>query len=224
MLDNYSSQAPETLTPPEVSRLIETLLTFGNSPAEKFRAHRDYTIVMLGLTVGLREHEIVALTIGDAFDSEQRAREYVSLRIYKGHTGENRTQLVFIPSETREALDQWLRLKHAAREPLSPDAPVFLGRAGKALSTRLLRHAFKVWQSRARLSRAANFHMLRHTGCTAVQEQTGDIRATQEFARHKSVRTTMVYTHPSREHVSRAVAAAAASWRAPLGRRWQVRR
>jgi site-specific recombinase XerC len=179
---------------------------------------------MLALTVGLREHEITGLTIADVYDLEQRAREHVLLRVFKGHRREKRAQEVFFPAPVREALDSFLRVKHAAREPLAPDAPLFAGRAGKPLSTRQVRHTFCLWQKRARLPRVFNFHALRHTACTAVYEQSGDLRATQEFARHKSIQTTTIYTHPSREAVMRATSAAAATWNAPAGRRWNVRR
>jgi integrase/recombinase XerC len=225
MTGPYRSQsAPTTLPQSHVTALLDITRDFGSDARSKMIARRDHTILMLALTVALREHEITALTITDVYDSGHRAREYVSLRVFKGHRRANGTQEVFMPDEAREALDHFLRLKHAARESLEVDAPVFVGRRGRALSTRQVRHAFHVWQERAGLSRSYNVHALRHTACTAVYEQSRDLRATQIFARHASIVNTEIYTHPSRDAINADVSAAAASWRAPIGRRYPPRR
>jgi site-specific recombinase XerC len=225
MLDSISSaKPPKTLTLSEVNRLLEKTLTYGETPMERFIALRDHTILLLAIMVGLREHEITALTIGDTFDIEQRARETLALRVFKGCERDGGTQEVFLPLPVREALDSFLRLKHAARESIAPHAPLFAGRKGAPLSLRQVRHLFHVWQERAGFEARYNFHMLRHTACTAVYEQSRDLRATQVFARHKKVQTTVIYTHPSRETLMQAVSAAAAVWGSPAGRRWQVRR
>lgn len=229
MLESNAAQnPPETLTHAEIGRLLDTTLTFGNSANERLIALRDHTILLLAVMCGLREHEIVGLTVGDVYDSEQRAREQIALRVFKGCARDKRPQSVYLPDPVRDALDSFLRVKHAARQALAPTAPVFTGRAGKALSTRQVRHGFGVWQARAGVARADaepyNFHALRHTACTAIYETTHDLRATQVFARHKRVQTTTIYTHPSRETLMSAINAAASVWKAPAGRRWQGRR
>lgn len=225
MHDTTSAQKPpKTLTQSEVTRLLETTATFGTTPSQRLMACRDHTILLLAICVGLREHEIVALTIGDVYDLEQRAREVVALRVYKGCARDKTPQEVFLPLPVREALDSFLRVKHAAREALGPSAPLFAGRKGAALSTSQVRHGFLVWQERAAFPNRYNFHMLRHTACTEVYEQSRDLRATQMFARHKSVQTTTIYTHPSRETLMSAINAAASTWKAPAGRRWPGRR
>lgn len=225
MLDSNSSQKPPlTLTQSEVTRLLEITLTYGETPNERLIGCRDHTILLLAIMVGLREHEITGLSIGDVFGIDQRAREQVALRVFKGCAREKRPQEVFLPAPVREALDSFLRVKHAAREALAPNAPLFAGRKGAALSTRQVRHGFHVWQKRAAFANRYNFHALRHTACTEVYEQSRDLRATQVFARHKRVQTTVIYTHPSRETLMHAINAAASTWKAPAGRRWQSRR
>lgn len=225
MLNPTSTQnPPKTLTQSEVTRLLETTANFGATPNERLIACRDHTILLLAIMVGLREHEIVGLTVADVYDIEQRAREVVALRVYKGCARDKRPQDVFLPEPVREALDGFLRVKHAAREALGPNAPLFAGRKGAALSTRQVRHGFHVWQERAAFANRYNFHMLRHTACTEVYEQSRDLRATQVFARHKRVQTTTIYTHPSRETLMSAINAAASTWKAPAGRRWPGRR
>ena len=53
--------------------------------------------------------------------------------------------------------------------------------------------------------RRVTFHMLRHSAVTNLYTLTKDIRLTQRFARHRSLVTTMVYTHPSEDDLVRAV-------------------
>ena len=89
--------------------------------------------------------------------------------------------------------------------PLAADAPLFVSRKGNRLSTRQLRHTFHVWQRRAGLERAFTFHCLRHSAITSIYDATRDIRLAQRFARHKSITSTQLYTHPSDEALFRAV-------------------
>ena len=93
----------------------------------------------------------------------------------------------------------------AQGETLVATTPVFVSRLGRRLSARQLRHAFGVWQERAGFERRFNFHALRHTACTNLYRGSRDLRLTQRFARHKSVLTTSIYTHPSDEELLRSV-------------------
>ena len=88
---------------------------------------------------------------------------------------------------------------------ITPNTPVFVSRLGRRLSARQLRHLFAVWQERAGFERHVGFHTLRHHACSAVYRQSKDLRLTQKFARHKSVVTTSIYTHPTDDELLRAV-------------------
>jgi site-specific recombinase XerC len=90
-------------------------------------------------------------------------------------------------------------------DSVEADAPVFVSRLGQRLSLRQVRHGFRVWQERAGFERRVTFHMLRHTACSNLYAQTKDVRLTQRFARHRSLVTTMVSTHPSDDDVACAV-------------------
>ena len=50
-----------------------------------------------------------------------------------------------------------------------------------------------------------SLHAVCHSACSSIYAPTKDLRLTQRFARHKSVVTTMIYTHPSDEELVRAV-------------------
>lgn len=192
------ARPPKTLTEREQRLLLKTT-------GEHRAGFRDHVIFSLALGTGLREHEILALDVGDIFDDGGKARRRVQLRVFKRSSDETEHQEVVLPDGTRAKLDKLYRWKKRAGESLAPDAPLFVSRRKRRLSARQLREVFKVWQERAGFERRFSFHALRHTACSNLYRRTRDIRLTQRFARHKSMLTTSIYTHPSDEDLVRSV-------------------
>jgi len=143
--------------------------------------------------------------VGDVFDDSGHAKRRLALRIFKRSSEEPAPQEVLLPDVVRAKLDKLLAGRKRAGEALAATTPVFASRLGRRLSARQLRHAFGVWQKRAGFERHFNFHALRHTACTNLYRGSRDLRLTQRFARHKSVLTTSIYTHPSDEELLRSV-------------------
>lgn len=166
---------------------------------------RDHVIFSLAMGTGLREHELLALDVGDVFDDTGRAKRRVALRVFKRSAKEPVAQEVLLPDAVRAKLERLLTTRKRAGETITPTTPVFVSRLGRRLSARQLRHLFAVWQERAGFERHLGFHTLRHHACSAVYRQSKDLRLTQKFARHKSVVTTSIYTHPTDDELLRAV-------------------
>ena len=191
------ARAPRTLS----GREQRALLAVTGQHKDGFR---DHVIFSLALGTALREHELLALDIGDVFD-DGRARRRVQLRVFKRSSDDVGMQEVILPDNTRAKLDKLLAWKRQAGESLGADAPVFVSRKGNRLSTRQLRHAFKQWQARADFDGLFSFHALRHTACTNLYRASRDIRLTQRFARHKTITSTAIYTHPTDEDLIRSL-------------------
>lgn len=126
--------------------------------------------------------------------------------MFKGNgRGDDDLQEVVHSEALRAKLAGFRAWKQAVRESLAADAPRFVSQRGLRLSTRQLRHAFGIWQVRAGFERHVSAHSLRYSACTNIYASSKDLRLTQRFARHRSIVTTMLYTHPNDEDLVRAV-------------------
>jgi integrase/recombinase XerC len=173
--------------------------------AEQRADLRDHLLFALALGTGLREHEMVALDVGDVREPGGAVRRRVALRVFKGCRRDPSPQEIMLPEALRAKLAKFLRWKRARGETLAPDAPLFVSRKGGRLSTRQVRHLVGVWQARAGIERPFSAHSLRHGACSNLYRRTKDIRLTQRFARHASIVTTSRYTHTSDEALAQAV-------------------
>ena len=189
---------PRTLTEGEQRALLKTT-------GEHARGFRDHVIFSVALGTALREHEILALNVGDVFGPDGRSRRRVQLRVFKRSNDDDAMQEVVLPDNVRAKLDKYRGWKKRRGEALDADAPLFVSRNGNRLSARQLRHLFHQWQERAGFERRHSFHAIRHTALTTVYRRSRDIRLTQRVARHKSITSTIRYAGPSDDDVLRAV-------------------
>jgi len=194
----------DTTKPPRTMTRYEQLLLL-RTTGQRFDGYRDHVLLSLALATGMREHELVALNVGDVLSDGAKARRRVQLRVFKRSSEDARGQEVMLSSGAQAKLEKYFRWKRQQAEALTPDAPLFMSRKGNRLSTRQVRHAFQLWQERAGFERRFSFHSVRHSAITNIYEGTRDIRLAQRFARHKSIITTQIYTHPTDEAPLRAV-------------------
>lgn len=197
---NYadSTRTPRTLTEREQKLLLKVT-------GEHRPGYRDHVLYAMALGTGLREHELIALLVGDVFRDGKPKRRLL-LSVFKGAERTGGMQEVLLSESLRGKLRRFWAWKARERESLEADAPLFVSRLGRRLSLRQVSsYGFTVWQDRAGFERRVTFHMLRHSAVTNLYTLTKDIRLTQRFARHRSLVTTMVYTHPSEDDLVRAV-------------------
>lgn len=193
-----TTRPTKTLTEAEQVRLLRVT-------GEHAAGYRDHLLISMGLGTALREHELLALDVGDVYDDAGKARRRVQLRVFKRSNPDASMQEVVLPDALRAKLDKFHGWKKRNGESVAPDAPLFESRLGRRLSARQLREAFHQWQARAGFERRFGFHALRHSSLTNLYRATKDLRLAQRVARHKSVTSTMRYAGPSDEDVFQAV-------------------
>ncbi len=189
---------PRTMTEGEQRALLKV-------SGEHARGWRDHVIFSMALGTALREHEILALDVGDVFGPDGKARRRVQLRVFKRSNDDESMQEVVLPDNLRAKIEKLWAWKKQRGESLDTNAPLFVSRNGNRLSSRQLRHLFHEWQEKAGFERRLPFHAVRHTALTTVYRRTRDIRLTQKIARHRSIGSTIRYAGPSDEDVVRAV-------------------
>lgn len=129
---------------------------------------------------GLRLSELVNLQIKD-IDSTQMT---VTIRQGKG----NRDRVVVLSEKLLFLLRDYF-VEHKPQEYL------FEGKSGGKYSERSVQQVLKQTLTKANINKEGSVHTLRHSYATHLIEQGTDIRFVQELLGHKSIKTTLIYTH-----------------------------
>ncbi len=170
------------------------------SPEQKV-AVRDYFIVHLGLTTGLRVMEMAALSCGDIF-----LREGVSSVLVRSGKGKKK-RMVFFGEGFRKHCEDYLGWKLHVGESVGPEEPLLRSSAtGSHLSTRAIQKAFKRCAKRAGISASYSIHCLRHTyACFLLKASGWNLRLVQKQLGHSRLSTTQVYADVMMPDIEKAV-------------------
>lgn len=177
----------------------------GNIEQHNIKGKRDYAIMALMLTTGMRTVEVVRADISDLRTLGNKTVLYVW---GKGRT--DKTDFVIIEPETEKAIRAYLK----ARGNAKANEPLFVSTSnnncGKSLTTRTIRGIVKeILRNAGYDSDRLTAHSLRHTSVTLSLLAGKDITEAQQFARHSSIDTTQIYNHAlqkAQNSCSRAIA------------------
>ena len=148
-------------------------------------AYRDYCILMLFLSCGLRVSELVSLNTTDVYEDHLRV-------VGKG----NKERVVFFAEGCREAIDDYLAVRDAEDVKESDKNALFISQKKCRMGTRAVQYMLDKKLKMAGLD-ASRFspHKLRHTAATLMLKNGVDTRALQEVLGHSNLNTTQIYTH-----------------------------
>lgn len=176
---------PQTLDVDQLKALLD------HAP-ETPLALRDWAIMELLYSSGLRISELVALNSHDIQSSD-------SLLCITGKG--NKTRLVPMGKQALNAINKWLELRAAYPQAKDADA-VFSTLQGKRLSVRAIQQRLKHWGQVFDLPLNFHPHILRHSFASHLLESSGDLRAVQELLGHEDISTTQIYTHLDFQHLA----------------------
>jgi integrase/recombinase XerC len=186
---------PTTLDADQMGRLLAFR-------ADDELSARDKAIMELFYSSGLRLSELVGLDLS-ALDLADRTVRVLG----KGA----KSRVLPIGRFAVEALRRWLSeraLLLGAAPAADLAGPVFVGRAGRRLTTRAVQLRVTLWARRQGLGVHLHPHMFRHSFESHLLESGGDLRAVQELLGHADIGTTQIYTHLDFQHLAKVYDAA----------------
>lgn len=146
------------------------------------------SMLCLAYAGGLRVSEIVNLKIQD-IDSQ---RMVINLRQGKGR----KDRIVMLSEKLLKMLREYFK-------NYKPKVYLFEGQFGSQYSARSIQAILKNSKFKAGIKKKGSVHSLRHSFATHLLEGGTDILSIKKLLGHNSLRTTMIYTHVSKEHISK---------------------
>ena len=146
---------------------------------------RDYCMLMILMSCGLRVSELVSLNVTDIYEDHLRV-------IGKG----NKERVVFFGEGCREAIDDYLTVRNPERIIPEDHNALFISRDNRRISVRGVQKMLDKKLKMAGLDvNRYSPHKLRHTAATLMLKNGVDTRALQEVLGHSNLNTTQIYTH-----------------------------
>jgi len=152
---------------------------------------RDFAIVLLMTTCGLRTIEVARADIEDI-----RAAGDQTLLYVQGKGRSDKGDFVRLPQITEKAIREYLKTRPKA----SASDPLFTSNsrnnAGGRMTTRAISGIAKSAMKQAGYtSERLTAHSLRHTAVTLALIGGATLQEAQQFARHTDISTTTIYAH-----------------------------
>jgi site-specific recombinase XerD len=196
---HYSWSINETkyLDIKKVKKLRLALIKVRASAPDKLITARNWFMVELGLSAGLRVEEMTNLRISDLNLNDRQP----SLMVRQGKGNKPRT-VYFSESFKNECL---LYLSRRCKLNIKSDY-LFTNTASRQLTRRALQKSFKKCLRLAGLESHYSIHCLRHTyGSYLYKSSNHNLRLVQEQLGHSSIRTTQIYAGVMNDDLKKAV-------------------
>ena len=146
---------------------------------------RDYCILMLFMSCGLRVSELVSLNVTDVYEDHVRV-------LGKG----NKERVIYFGEGCREAINDYLMVREEEKIVPEDKNALFISHVNRRITTRGVQQMVDKKLKLAGLD-ASRYspHKLRHTAATLMLKNGVDTRALQEVLGHSNLNTTQIYTH-----------------------------
>lgn len=173
------------LTSRQVKKVLE------NAKEDSLQGLRDYAILALMFTGGLRTIEVSRANVEDLRTAGDTEVLYLQ---GKGHL--EKTDYIKLMPEVEDAIRGYL----TARGAVEPTEPLFTSTSnnskGNRISTRTVSNIVKTALVNAGYnSETLTAHSTRHTAVTLALMGGQKLEEVQQFARHKNLATTLIYAH-----------------------------
>lgn len=174
----------------EVIKLIE-------APSKKtLFGIRDRAILEILYGTGIRVRELVNLNIGNIDFTE---------KIIKVFGKGSKERILPLSNPSIRAIQEYLENRNLFNKnkftKINDKDALFLNRFGGRLTERSIRRIIIKYMKIAGLNKKLSPHVLRHSFATHLLGGGADLRSVQELLGHKSLSTTQIYTHITKERL-----------------------
>lgn len=168
----------------EVSQLLDHI------SGRDFASLRDRAILEFLYGTGVRVSECVSLNVSDV-----SIQDGFALVFGKGA----KERYVLLGKVAQQALLRYLDVRKAKTQ----ETALFINQRGTRLTDRSVRRILDSRIAQIPGLRQMNPHGLRHTFATHLLDGGADLRSVQELLGHSSLSSTQIYTHTSRDRLTR---------------------
>lgn len=152
---------------------------------------RDYAILLLMVTGGLRTIEVIRADVGDL-----RTLGAFTVLYVQGKGREEKTEYVKISAPVEKAIRTYLQARGTTGEADPLFTSLSNNNKGQRLTTRSISKIVKERLKKAGYNNSRlTAHSLRHTAVTLSLLAGKNLAEVQQFARHANITTTMIYNH-----------------------------
>ena len=156
---------------------------------ETVKGKRDYAIIALMVTCGLRDIEVSRANVSDL-----RTRQNSTVLYIQGKGKDDRESFVVVPDSLETVIRDYLKARGGNSKALFTSNSNH-GK-GDRLTTRSISRIVKTAMINAGLdSDRLTAHSLRHTAVTQALIAGQTLQEVQQFARHSNINTTLIYAH-----------------------------
>ncbi len=186
------ARVPNFLTEKEVEDLLVELQKNSNPLAKA----RDWALVEVMYSSGLRVAELVGLNLGDV-DFWNGSLSVIG----KG----NRERIVPVGNAALESIRNYLKLRKTdiglTGNNKNFGQPLWTNLRGGRLTVRAVHMMIQLAGRKAGIARKVSPHSLRHSFATHLLDHGCDLRSVQEMLGHKNLSTTQIYAHVTTERL-----------------------
>lgn len=182
-LDN--SHKKDYLTADQIKNILASIDT------RTAKGKRDYCIIALMVTGGLRDIEVSRANIEDL----RQTGNYTALYL-QGKGREERTEYIKVVPAVEKPLREYLKIRRKAKGKQPLFASTSNNNKGERLTPKSISSIVKnCFINAGYNSDRLTAHSLRHTAVTLSLIGGLPLEEVQQFARHKNISTTQIYAH-----------------------------
>lgn len=180
---------PSYLRESEMNRLLDDV-QFGDSYAGK----RDYMILLMFYSTGIRVSELTNLSVADV-DLSQKQLKVTGKR--------NKQRVIPFGKEMEMRLKEYLIARQTWLDSRGmPSKTLFLDeRTCQQMTPNKVGSRVKHYLSMVTTQKKRSPHVLRHTFATSMLNHYADLQSVKELLGHERLSTTEIYTHTSFEEL-----------------------